>query len=367
MSKFFNWLGKVPAALVLAFVLLAFLSVRALTATPPNPPAGAIGADYPLAWSPTVGQWIGLQVDANGVLQIGGTITATVAFPLPGTGNTAAGAGQSVGIQALNGSNMIPVKANANNALLVDGSAVTQPVSGTFWQATQPVSVAALPALTTGAAVIGAVTQSAGPWTENHTQINGSAVVTAATGVQQVGIVGNAGAAFDAGQNVAFPANVLNAGCNYNSSLPTITSGRLTALQCDSNGRLLLGGAANTAQNSAGNTVPATADTSASFAITTVVSTKIITKTAAKANHISAYNFTWSATNTVTLEYGTQTTNPCDTGTTVLVTWTGPQSFVEQMSVGVGAIFTTPVNVDVCVVTTQPNAGPQGFLAYSVY
>ncbi len=34
------------------------------------------------------------------------------------------------------------MKLNASKALLVDGSAVTQPVSGTFYQATQPVSVA---------------------------------------------------------------------------------------------------------------------------------------------------------------------------------------------------------------------------------
>lgn len=35
---------------------------------------------------------------------------------------------------------------SAAGALKVDGSAVTQPVSGTFWQATQPVSFGALPA-----------------------------------------------------------------------------------------------------------------------------------------------------------------------------------------------------------------------------
>ena len=39
----------------------------------------------------------------------------------------------------------------------VDGSGVTQPVSGTFWQATQPVSLSSLPALSTGANTIGAV------------------------------------------------------------------------------------------------------------------------------------------------------------------------------------------------------------------
>ena len=41
----------------------------------------------------------------------------------------------------------------AGNALVVDGSGVTQPVSGTFWQATQPVSAASLP-LPTGASTL---------------------------------------------------------------------------------------------------------------------------------------------------------------------------------------------------------------------
>jgi hypothetical protein len=37
---------------------------------------------------------------------------------------------------------------NASGAQTVDGSAVTQPVSGTFWQSTQPVSIAASVAVT---------------------------------------------------------------------------------------------------------------------------------------------------------------------------------------------------------------------------
>jgi len=41
----------------------------------------------------------------------------------------------------------------------------TQAVSGTFWQATQPVSLASLPALASGANTIGAVTQAGAPWT----------------------------------------------------------------------------------------------------------------------------------------------------------------------------------------------------------
>ncbi|MGO9511207.1 MAG: hypothetical protein ACLPXZ_29185, partial [Mycobacterium sp.] len=57
--------------------------------------------------------------------------------------------------------------------------------------------MASLPALATGANTIGAVTQASGPWTINQTQINGSAVSTAASGVQKVGVVGSSGAALD--------------------------------------------------------------------------------------------------------------------------------------------------------------------------
>lgn len=54
----------------------------------------------------------------------------------------------------------------------------TQAVSGTFWQATQPVSLAALPALATGSNTIGAVTQASGPWstTDSADGATGSAV-----------------------------------------------------------------------------------------------------------------------------------------------------------------------------------------------
>src|SRR5208282_4341695 len=77
--------------------------------------------------------------------------------------------------------------AGTANGLKVDGSAVTQPVSGTFWQSTQPVSLASLPVLATGANTVGAVTQASGPWTQNLTQFGGSAVVTG-TGASGAGI-----------------------------------------------------------------------------------------------------------------------------------------------------------------------------------
>lgn len=55
--------------------------------------------------------------------------------------------------------------------LLVDGSGVVQPVSGTFWQATQPVSLTSLPSLAAGTNAIGSITNTtfastqSGTWT----------------------------------------------------------------------------------------------------------------------------------------------------------------------------------------------------------
>jgi hypothetical protein len=85
-----------------------------------------------------------------------------------------------------------PLSLTTAGALRVDGSGVTQPVSGT-------------------------VTANAGTGTfniqanasVNVAQVNGSTVSTSATGVQKVGIVGNAGASVDAATGAAPPANAV--------------------------------------------------------------------------------------------------------------------------------------------------------------
>lgn len=75
----------------------------------------------------------------------------------------------------------------------------------------------------------------------NNAQVGGSTISTAASGVQKVGIVGNAGAVFDAaGQNVASPANEILVGGQFNTSPTTITSGNMSPLQVDSGGKLLV-------------------------------------------------------------------------------------------------------------------------------
>ena len=94
--------------------------------------------------------------------------------------------------------------------LLVDGSGVTQPVSGTFWQATQPVSIASLPALATGANAIGSITNTS-------FGISGTLPAFAATPTFNIGTAPNLTIT-----NTAFTAN---AGTNLNTSTLAIESG----------------------------------------------------------------------------------------------------------------------------------------------
>ena len=71
------------------------------------------------------------------------------------------------------------------------------------------------------------------------TSILGSAFVTAATGVQKVGVVGNANAALDAANNAAAPANVLVSGFEARSSGPTqLTNGNVGRATVDLAGNL---------------------------------------------------------------------------------------------------------------------------------
>ena len=74
----------------------------------------------------------------------------------------------------------------------------------------------------------------------NVTEVAGSSVSTAATGVQKVGVVGNAGAAFDAPATGTAPANVLYQGDRAATTYPTAaTDGQIVAQMADKAGRLV--------------------------------------------------------------------------------------------------------------------------------
>lgn len=96
-----------------------------------------------VAGSATIGA-----VNINGTVPVSGTITTT--------SSSNANTGSAVPTQATmvggtDGTNLRALKVSTAGVLSVDGSATTQPVSGTFFQATQPVSASSLP-LPTGAA-----------------------------------------------------------------------------------------------------------------------------------------------------------------------------------------------------------------------
>jgi len=135
----------------------------------------------------------------------------------PWTQNLTQVAGTALGATAIvnYGSTPAAVAVPAVNAFITN----TIPVTGTFFQTTQPVSCTAAncsinlaqeagTAITNTPTAIG--TKGAGnvmSVNSDTTSIAGTATVVAAAGVQKVGIVGNAGAIFDAANNTAMPAN----------------------------------------------------------------------------------------------------------------------------------------------------------------
>lgn len=113
---------------------------------------------------------------ATGVTQ-GGVILAA-ATPTDGSVNA-----NDLGVVAMSLDRRLHVDAQivgTDAALTVDGSGVTQPVSGTFWQATQPVSAASLP-LPTGAAT------SAAQLPDGHNVTIDNAAGAAAVNIQDGG------------------------------------------------------------------------------------------------------------------------------------------------------------------------------------
>src|ERR1700732_2122117 len=110
--------------------------------------------------------------DASGNLNVNvaaGSISITGAAPLPGGTSTATAANQAIGIQAWDGTaNLVPLK-ETSNALWVNVQNASLAVTGTFWQATQPISGAI--SFTAPQHVIvdsggggGSVTQGTSPW-----------------------------------------------------------------------------------------------------------------------------------------------------------------------------------------------------------
>lgn len=147
-----------------------------------------------------------VKVDASATTQpVSGTFwqatqpISAASLPLPSGGSTSAKQ-PALGTAGSASADVITVQGIASmTALKTDGSGVTQPVSGTFWQATQPVSVS------------GTVTISATNLQTNLNQIAGSNVATAATGIMKVGLTDGTGTALTSTSN-ALDVNIKSGG-----------------------------------------------------------------------------------------------------------------------------------------------------------
>jgi len=159
-----------------------------------GPTGSAVPADADYTGFNSGGNLVGvstanpLPVSQQGNVTIVGTGTLAVQATLP--------AGQAVELLDSGGTNKASI--SAAGAVKVDGSAVTQPVSGTFFQATQPVSVAAN---------VG-VTQQTTPWT-----IQG-----------------------DSASGAAKAGNPIQIGGVFNTTQPTVTTGQTVEAQITARG-----------------------------------------------------------------------------------------------------------------------------------
>ena len=210
----------------------------------------ASGAAVPVSGTVNAAQSGGWTVGVSGTVTVSGTVSAlqsgtwnitnvsgVVSLP---TGAATAAKQPSLGTGGAPSPDVITVQGiSTGTALKVDGSAVTQPVSGT-------ISVSGTVA----------VTQS-GTWNVGVT----GTVASAQSGTWTTRIVGNTGSVLDFnGQNQASPSALLVGG-QFNTTPTTILTGNSSPLQLDSAGNLLVnvkaGGASGGTSSNFNATFPA--------------------------------------------------------------------------------------------------------------
>jgi hypothetical protein len=153
---------------------------------------------------------------------------AATGAAVPANANLAGGTVQALQ-SGLTTGNIYPLSLTTAGLLRIDGSNVTQPITGTGTAGTPATGVVSVQGVSGGTAL-----------PENITQIAGNSVSTAASGVQKVGIVGNAGASVDATIAAGTaPTNGLAVLEQYNTTLPAPTAAQTLSLQSDQAGNLL--------------------------------------------------------------------------------------------------------------------------------
>src|SRR5208282_4259879 len=214
-------------------------------------PAIAEGTYTTLAY--TSGDQVLPATDSHGALW--SDLAAVAGVALGATAITAFGtAPAAVNVPAVNASLF-----SGTTALTNTGGALNVNITGTVTQTTQgnltnnnaapnALNVGVLPAIaetawntatyTTGNQVLAATDTHGAVWTDLGA-IAGTAVVTAAAGVQKVGIAGATGATMDAAAGGATaPTNAMLTSAEYNTTPLVLTNGQAGALQSDTTGAL---------------------------------------------------------------------------------------------------------------------------------
>jgi hypothetical protein len=100
-----------------------------------------------------------------------------------------------------------------------------------------------------------------------------------------------------------------------------------------------------------------------STATTTAVQVAAASAVSGRVTHVRAYSLVAAGATTVKFEYGTQVTNPCDTGTTAL---TGAMTMASGTPLTVAApidLFLAPSGDQLCIVQTG-SVQLSGFVTY---
>lgn len=102
--------------------------------------------------------------------------------------------------------------------------------------------------------------------------------------------------------------------------------------------------------------------------ITAAATTQLVGSSGSTKIYVTAWDVLANSAGGFTLEYGTKTTNPCDTGTTAL---TGSYSFAAQSGIsrssGPQPLYVIPQGNALCVVSSGASASFAGSLSYTQY
>ena len=105
-----------------------------------------------------------------------------------------------------------------------------------------------------------------------------------------------------------------------------------------------------------------------SIIATAAMTTQLVASSSSTQIYVTAWDVLANSAGGFALEYGTRTTNPCDTGTTAL---TGTYSFTGQTGIsrsgGPQPLYVIPPGNALCVVSSGASASFAGSLSYTQY